>query len=100
MPSYIGFNNIKHPVVCQSWIEHERGCGQRPDGYSLHLTKDDCDKFIKDYWKKQPNKMGGRAPDCYSSPDGSPTIVDVNDSTHAEIVNSKNGIFVWKLFNT
>lgn len=32
-----------------NWRESERGMGQRADGFSLHLSVQDAEKFKKDY---------------------------------------------------
>jgi hypothetical protein len=76
-------------VVRQNWEESERGCGIRPDGYSLHLSEIDREQFIKDFWADQP---GGPVPDEYSRPSGSGFLVDVQDHIYKEIQTSKNGI--------
>ena len=78
-------------VVRQEWLESERGWGTRPDGYSLHKTEEDCDKFIRDYW----NQMSLEVPDEYSRPTGQPYWWEVGKETYQKIVNSKNGIRSW-----
>jgi hypothetical protein len=37
----------KFLVIRQEWEESERGWGCRPDGYSLHLDKEDRNTYIK-----------------------------------------------------
>lgn len=32
-----------------SWTEHERGWGQRPDGYSLHESPEECQRYLKEH---------------------------------------------------
>lgn len=71
-----------------SWIESERGWGFRPDGCSLHLTKDDYQKFLKKYWDKMPNSV----PDEYSKPSGEPEIVYVSPELYKRIQRSYLGI--------
>ncbi|MBI2047775.1 MAG: hypothetical protein HYT27_01415 [Parcubacteria group bacterium] len=82
--------NRKHAVICicQKWEESERGWGTRPDGYSLHLTDEDREQYIKDYWKQMPNEV----PDEYSRPDGTPYSCLINTKTYRQIKKSKNGI--------
>jgi len=58
--------NNKNPAYCQKWIESERNWGQRPDGVSLHKTRDDVMAFIAEYWDGMPS---GRAPEVYSKPE-------------------------------
>lgn len=56
------------------WTEYERGWGQRPDGSTLHLTKEDADAYIKEYWDGMPDRSLG-VPDEYSAP-GTPRFVE------------------------
>lgn len=57
---------LEHKVVLQWWVESERGWGVRPDGYSLHLGKQERDAYVRAYWAAQPP---GPAPDEYSRPE-------------------------------
>jgi hypothetical protein len=77
-------------VVCQRWLERERGWGQRPDGYSLHLSETDRKTYCKDYWDKMPDEV----PDEYSKEDGSPFLLDLdeNNDLYIDLVSSENGI--------
>jgi hypothetical protein len=70
----------------------ERGWGQRPDGYSLHLTESDRKQYIKDYWDKMPDEVQ----DEYSRPEGSPERIDVDETLHAQVKASKNGLRFWR----
>jgi hypothetical protein len=83
-------------VVCLNWIESERGWGCRPDGSSLHLTKQDVDKYVKDYWNKMPDVT----PDEYSRPDGQPFLVTVNEEVYKRVLESKFGIRTADRFNS
>lgn len=59
-----------------NWTEYERGWGSRPDGHTLHVSKELAEKFVEDYWAKMPDDV----PDEYSSP--SPVFhVDVDQET-------------------
>jgi len=40
------------------WWEHDEG--KRPDGYSVHLTKEDSRAFTREYYKEQMKMYGGR----------------------------------------
>jgi hypothetical protein len=85
-----------HPVVRLDWEESERGWGIRPDGYSLHLTKEDSEAFVKEYWDTMPDRgPNGEVPDEYSRPDDEPHIVSVDAKTLKKIKKSKNGIRYW-----
>ena len=81
--------NSKCEVVVQKWEESERGCGSRPDGYSLHLTDAGREAFIKEYWDRMPD---GPAPDEYSKPDGTPYKAEVSAEVFAKVEASWNGI--------
>ena len=81
----------KYPVVKQSWLETERGGGQRPDGCSYHLNVADRDAYVKEYWNRQPDST----PDEYSRPAGEPILVDVDKKLYKKIEKSKNGVRKW-----
>jgi hypothetical protein len=77
-------------VVCQMWLERERGWGQRPDGYSLHLSETDRKTYLKEYWDKMPKQV----PDEYSKEDGQAFLLDLDENSefYIDLMNSKNGI--------
>lgn len=79
-------------VVCQRWIERERGWGHRPDGYSLHLGLPECRNYIKEYWDSMPPY----APDEYSSPVGEPYLCKVEDTVFQCIVDNGG----WRSYDT
>ncbi len=79
-------------VLRQDWLESERGWGQRPDGYSLHLTESDRQRYITEYWGRMPDEV----PDEYSRPDGSPVRIDVDELLYAQVAASKNGLRFWR----
>lgn len=86
-----------HPVVRQDWMESERGWGQRPDGYSLHRTAEDCKRFIKEYWSRMPPRdQFGNPPDEYSFPSGEPFVVDVDQKTYDEVCASDCGVWHYR----
>jgi len=83
---------VCHHVVKMYWTETEAGWGQRPDGYSLHLTREDSETYVKDYWNKMPDRgPNGEVPYEYSRP-GDPMVTEVDAKTLREIKKSKNGI--------
>jgi len=58
-------------VHMDTWTESEAGWGQRPDGGSLHLSKDDYKSFVEDYWiREKASNPSGVTPAEYSRPDG------------------------------
>ena len=79
----------KFTVIRQNWLESERGWGQRPDGYTLHLTTSDRDAYVRAYWDRMPDEV----PDEYSRPDGQPILVDVDKATYELVKASKNGMW-------
>lgn len=74
---------------CQKWEESERGWGVRPDGYSLHLTRNDVKVFISQSMLDQQQYFEGLGikgvPDEYSRPSGEPYLVQVDDEQFKEI---------------
>ena len=58
-------------AVIINWVECERGMGQRPDGFSIHIDINESLKYVEEYLKKQPNKV----PDEYEKPISLPTPV-------------------------
>jgi hypothetical protein len=79
---------VKYPVVLQKWTESERGWGQRPDGWSLHLNNTEREKYIREYWADQSD---GPAPDEYSFPNNEGgKIIDVCEATYELLKNKKS----------
>lgn len=89
-PSIEDASTVMVQVVVQRWEESERGWGVRPDGYSVHLTRADCETFITEYWRSMPNQI----PDEYSRPEGEPYCVDVIEALYDRVKKSKNGVRV------
>lgn len=81
-------NSKEVEVVVQKWEESECGWGQRPNGFSIHLTDADREDFIRDYWDRMPDKV----PDEYSRPAGTPYMATVDTKTFTKVKKSKNGI--------
>lgn len=65
-----------------NWTEYERGWGTRPDGHTLHATKEIAQKYRSDFLSKRPG--GNYVPDEYSQP-GDPFLTEVDEATHAEL---------------
>jgi hypothetical protein len=82
----------KHPVVRQEWIESERGWGQRPDGFTIHLTDEDrqkyCQKFMDDQDRYFKSSGESGIPECYSKPGGS-DLIDVDSKTYRKLVAAR-----------
>lgn len=78
------------PAILVRWTESERGWGQRPDGVSLHRSKEAAEQFIKEYWDRMPPRgPNGQVPDEYSFPNNARIVVMVNDELWADIVQDK-----------
>jgi len=69
-------------VICQKWEERERGWGERPDGFSLHVSFEALKAYISRYWDTMPSEV----PDEYSRPNGTPYPVGVSNEVYAEVV--------------
>lgn len=81
-------------VICQAWLESERGWGQRPDGFTLHLTLDDCQNFITDFNEREKERNpSGVVPDEYSRPSGEPYLIEVDKAYLKLIKGSQFGIY-------
>lgn len=65
-------------VVVQNWTETERGWGQRPDGYTVHLSLEDCRKYRADFMENQRSTLGEEVPDEYTFPSGEPYLASIS----------------------
>lgn len=75
----------RYLVVCQDWVEHERGWGSRPDGYSLHLTFADRDIYVEGFNSTYNNRVV--TPDEYTEGHSiRPRIVAVDQATFDSLV--------------
>ncbi len=68
-------------TICQKWEESERGWGERPDGFSLHLSFEGLHRYLTEYWDEMPDEV----PDEYSRPCGTPYPVGVSDEVVDQI---------------
>lgn len=85
------------------WEESERGWGVRPDGYSIHKSVEDSEKYVEEYWERTDkyNKENGimGVPDEYERPDGEVFSFEIlEDDEIVKKLNEKklNGIRVWR----
>ena len=74
----------------QSWEESEAGWGQRPDGYSLHLTEQAAKDYTRGYMDEQKRQLGPTTPHTYNRPAGKPYQVIINDQTLTELKKEGN----------
>lgn len=96
-------DKVERNAIYQYWMESEREWGQRPDGFSLHLTNSDLENFIKEYW----NSMPDRVLDEYSYPDNifsTAKIVSVPEAAYQMLIEAKKagqlGIRSYQIFET
>lgn len=80
---------VKKPAIFSlyaiEWVEHERGWGSRPDGFSLHRSQEEAAKFVKDFYEKQPKDY---VPDEYSRPcNEKAKLIQVSESLHDYVVD-------------
>ena len=74
-----------YPVVCQPWVESERGWGQKPDGYSLHLDQNALDSYLK----ADAASKNGPVPEVYERPEGRPYNVIASDAVYKQLKKAK-----------
>lgn len=79
-------------AILDTWTETERGWGQRSDGCSVHLTKDDYNVYVKKYWDALPDKT----PDEYDRPDNSIRNIVIFDDLFVKLQESEFGIRIWQ----
>lgn len=79
-------------VVLETWTESEAGWGQRPDGASLHLNKEDYKKFVQEYWDDMPDET----PHEYSRPNDNLNAVRVSSDLYKKLKGSGCGIRLWR----
>ncbi len=84
-------------VICQKWLESERGWGTRPDGYTLHLTEAHRKRFVEAFWKRQKELLGNSTPDEYSREDGESYECPVTDTIYQKVKASGDGVWCWTL---
>lgn len=81
-------------VWVQAWEESDEGWTSR-DGYSMHAKREDVQAFIQGYWSDMPDRIGGRAPACYSRPYGVPFPSEIEPGYYGRVEASTNGIRVY-----
>lgn len=57
--------NADTKIYMETWTESEAGWGTRPDGASIHASKEAFKIYMEEYWSRQPTKV----PSEYSRPD-------------------------------
>lgn len=90
------------PVVLQEWLESEAGWGQRPDGYSVHLSVEDAKAYVDNYWAEEKKRNpSGATPSCYVRPCGNPFVKDVDRDVYQKLKKLKKegkpGFRIWRI---
>jgi hypothetical protein len=78
-------NNKLYAVYAVDWTEYERGFGQRPDGKSLHRSKEEAQACVDDY-DKEHNSLKV-VPDCYTR-GGEPYLFEVEKPLYDKVMKS------------
>jgi hypothetical protein len=76
-------NKKLYAVYAVDWTEYERGWGQRPDGKSLHNSKESAEKCVSDYDKENNNLK--EVPESYSK-GGKPYLCEVDKKTYDQVM--------------
>lgn len=63
-------------VFVQNWEESERGWGVRPDGFTVHVSREQRDEYVK--WFNKTFNNESSAPDEYTRISGEPVEVAVD----------------------
>jgi hypothetical protein len=87
----------------QKWEESERGWGTRPDGYTVHVEKEDIDKYVKAIRDAEAARgyalLGGygtdNVPDEYERPCGAPYQARIDPDFAASVKESDHGLRVY-----
>lgn len=76
----------------ETWTESERGWGTRPDGISIHKSKEDYQIYMEKFCKEQSSEV----PDEYSRADSKLRVANISDRLYEKMTLSKNGIRIWQ----
>jgi hypothetical protein len=81
-------NQPLEEIICMSWEKNDVAGGIIPDGFSLHLTKDDCEAYVNRYWAGNPQEITT----AYSKPTGMPATVYAKERLYKRIQESDLGL--------
>jgi hypothetical protein len=80
-------------VLGQDWVERERGWGMRPDGFTLHLTAEARNAYIK--WYNETFNNLPYAPDEYTKAEGEAKLVQVSEKIYKKLLKHKDKHGLW-----
>lgn len=81
-------------VIIQNWEESERGWGTRPDGFTVHLDKEQHKKYVQWFYQKHNN--ADAAPDSYTRVYGDPIEVEVDGVLYDRIAQAMKDLYKGK----
>lgn len=70
-------------VFVQNWEESERGWGTRPDGFTVHISKEQWHTYVD--WYNTTFNSEKTIPDEYTRVCGKPREVQVSDELYARL---------------
>ena len=76
-------------AIAQDWEESERGWGVRPDGTTIHRTREDRDAFVAEFYRV--NNPPGPVPDEYTRTCGEPYEVVITDAAWRRLADTNGG---------
>lgn len=77
-------------AVCQDWEESERGWGVRPDGHTLHLTREDRDAYVAGH--AEVFRSDDVVPDEYTRESGRPRLVKVAAAVYQRLIDQRDKV--------
>lgn len=83
----------------ETWTESEAGWGTRPDGVTLHLTKEDYQKYVDDYWKREKEyNPSGVTPHEYTRQDNNLKMIMISEELYEKLIQDKDkfGLRLWQ----
>lgn len=83
---------MKNIAIIETWTESEAGWGTRPDGISIHKSKESYELYVENFWKDQPRET----PNEYSRPDSRQRVATISDDLLKKLEESENGFRVWQ----
>lgn len=70
-------------VFVQNWEESERGWGTRPDGFTVHIDRSQCDRYVS--WYNRAFNNLPEAPSEYTRTSGEPVEIEVDEALFNKI---------------
>lgn len=86
-------------VYLETWTESEAGWGTRPDGVTLHLTREDYQKYVDEYWEREKkSNPSGATPYEYTRQDNNLRMVMISNELFEELSKNqeRHGLRLWQ----